>query len=328
MPFTFHSHSGQFCRHAKGSLEDVVKEAIRKKMFVLGLSEHVPRSRAQDLYPEEADMTTGDLHQAFDDYVSEARRLREKYRDQIDILIGAETEFITDTTAEELQSLRKQYKLDYFVGSLHHIDGTPMDFSQELYDKIVERFGGDRSAMFGRYFDQQLELLQKVQPEIIGHFDLVRIFHPQGPSAKEVEDPIHTEEIRSLASRNIDYAISYGAIFEINSRAWKKGLRDAYPQRDLLHEILQKGGRVTISDDSHGAQDVGMHYDRLHAYLREMGVRDVHYLRHATEEEHEENDGSENNSNGNNKIDVCVLRDAVDHPFWAANGYAQLSHES
>ncbi|CAG8665158.1 24188_t:CDS:10 [Gigaspora margarita] len=53
MPFSHHSHSGQFCEHAKGNLEEIVKEAIKKKFLVYGLSEHCPRYRIQDLYPEE-----------------------------------------------------------------------------------------------------------------------------------------------------------------------------------------------------------------------------------------------------------------------------------
>lgn len=48
-----HSHSGQFCRHAKDNLEDVVKEAVRQGFTTFGLSEHAPRYREQDLFPEE-----------------------------------------------------------------------------------------------------------------------------------------------------------------------------------------------------------------------------------------------------------------------------------
>lgn len=48
-----HSHSGQFCRHATGTLEEVVVEAIRRGFEVYGLTEHVPRYRSEDLYPEE-----------------------------------------------------------------------------------------------------------------------------------------------------------------------------------------------------------------------------------------------------------------------------------
>jgi len=54
MPFSHHSHSGQFCRHATGTLEDVVQVAIRKGFRTYALTEHMPRYRLQDLYPEEA----------------------------------------------------------------------------------------------------------------------------------------------------------------------------------------------------------------------------------------------------------------------------------
>ncbi|KAJ2712697.1 hypothetical protein H4R19_002619, partial [Coemansia spiralis] len=264
---------------------------------------HVPRSRAQDLYPEEADMTTDDLHAAFDAYVAEARRLRAKYGEQIEILIGAETEYITPESLAEAKRLRAQHGLDYLVGSVHHVDGIPVDFSAETYQQIVEHCGGDRREVFCRYFDSQLAMLQALQPEVVGHFDLIRIFHPA--AAAGAEDPLQTAEIRGLALRNIEYAISYGAVFEINSRAWKKGLPDAYPQRDLLAEILRRGGRVTIADDSHGAQDLCMYYDRLHAYLRDMGITDLHYLRRAA----------------GGGVEARVLENAVQHDFWTTNGF-------
>ncbi|KAJ1962458.1 hypothetical protein GGI12_002635 [Dipsacomyces acuminosporus] len=302
MPFTFHSHSGQFCRHAKGSLEDVVKGAIARNMLVLGLSEHVPRSRPQDLYPEEADMSPSDLYKAFADYVAEAHRLRDKYSGKISILIGAESEYITGDSLNEVSRLREAHSLDYVVGSLHHIDEIPLDFSDETYQRIVDHCNGDRKRMFCKYFDAQLDMLKRLQPEIIGHFDLVRIFHPYN---QDIEDPLETAEVRALASRNISYAISYGAIFEVNSRAWKKGLPDAYPQRDLLGEIVDNGGRITISDDSHGEQDLCMHYDKLLQYLSDLGVKDLYYLDRTP-------DG---------RIQAKVLRNATEHPFWSSNGF-------
>lgn len=53
MPFSHHSHSGQFCPgHAKNGLEEVIQTAIAKKFQVFCLTEHMPRSQ-EDLYPEE-----------------------------------------------------------------------------------------------------------------------------------------------------------------------------------------------------------------------------------------------------------------------------------
>lgn len=53
MPISLHSHSGQFCQHAQGTLENVVQFAIRSGFTTYGLSEHMPRNRPSDLYLEE-----------------------------------------------------------------------------------------------------------------------------------------------------------------------------------------------------------------------------------------------------------------------------------
>lgn len=53
---TQHSHSGEFCLHAKGTLEEVVQEAIAQGFTTFGLSEHVPRYKREHLYPEEVSL--------------------------------------------------------------------------------------------------------------------------------------------------------------------------------------------------------------------------------------------------------------------------------
>lgn len=54
MAFTMHSHSGQFCPgHAKDDLEDIVKHAVSLGFNTMGLTEHMPRYKLEDLYPEE-----------------------------------------------------------------------------------------------------------------------------------------------------------------------------------------------------------------------------------------------------------------------------------
>jgi histidinol-phosphatase (PHP family) len=54
MPFSHHSHSGQFCGHAKNTLEEVILKAIELHMRVFAMTEHMPREE-QDFYPEEVD---------------------------------------------------------------------------------------------------------------------------------------------------------------------------------------------------------------------------------------------------------------------------------
>lgn len=76
MPFSHHSHSGQFCAHAKDTLEDVVKAALAKKMHLLALTEHMPREQ-RDLYPEEVGIPTSRRNQAELIEVDRRRLLRE-----------------------------------------------------------------------------------------------------------------------------------------------------------------------------------------------------------------------------------------------------------
>jgi histidinol-phosphatase (PHP family) len=52
MPYSHHSHSGQFCGHAKDTLEEVVQAAIAKGFHSFALTEHIPRP-FEDFYPEE-----------------------------------------------------------------------------------------------------------------------------------------------------------------------------------------------------------------------------------------------------------------------------------
>ncbi|KAI8909112.1 Polymerase/histidinol phosphatase-like protein [Gorgonomyces haynaldii] len=253
-----HSHSGQFCLHAHGTLEQVVLRAIEKQFVVYGLTEHMPRTRTKDMYPEESGITPKDTLTMFDAFYKEAQRLKAKYP-QIELLIGMEIEWIHDKTFQELEQLLATYELDYVVGSVHHCREEPIDYSVDLFPK------GDIEQLFLEYFDDQFQMLQKVHPRVIGHFDLIRLFHPTYPLSDAVFAKI---------DRNIDYIAGYGGIVEINSRAWKKNLPSAYPFEDVLERMKGKV-KFTISDDAHGPDDVGMHYDLLWEHLRKHQLQIV-----------------------------------------------------
>ncbi|CAO3644327.1 unnamed protein product [Cunninghamella echinulata] len=277
MPYSFHSHSGQFCHHGYGELEQVIQQAIKKGFKIYGLTEHMPRYEYKELYPEEieAQCTPTTLTETFDDYIKEANRLKIKYQDQIQIIIGSELEFIHPEYKTHIQQLKKKWQLDYVIGSLHHTGGIPIDYSPELYQQALTDLAQDNIVtLFELYFDEQWKMLETVQPQVIGHFDLVRIFATKDQSLQAFQSSTVWQRIE----RNIDYVIQYGGLFELNSRAWKKGLLDAYPQRDIIKMILEKGGKLTLSDDCHGPNDVGMHYDKLYDYLKELNIQSIYYL--------------------------------------------------
>ncbi|KAJ7058490.1 Polymerase/histidinol phosphatase-like protein [Mycena amicta] len=256
MPHRHHSHSGQFCKHAVGSLEDVVREAIRKGFAVYGLTEHVPRYRTEDLYPEEAGMTLDDL----------ASQL---YSPQIRLLVGLETEYITPIDLDGVEKLLQRHpgRIEYIVGSVHHVNGTPIDFDEATF-RQAEAEAGSTNAFLVAYFEGQYEMLRRLHPEVVGHFDLCRLYTP---SLRFADFP----DAFALAKRNILYAIQYGALFEVNAAALRKHWETPYPGLDILEVILAHGGRLALSDDSHGPHAVGLNYARIPDYLHRAGVQEL-----------------------------------------------------
>jgi histidinol-phosphatase (PHP family) len=104
-----------------------------------------------------------------------------------------------------------------------------------LYEKALAQAEGSLENLYKRYFDEQYLMLQAVRPEVVGHFDLIRIFANQSVA----DGTLLLPEVWKRVVRNLEYVIAYGGLFEINSRSWKKGLRDAYPQRDIIQVTEQ-----------------------------------------------------------------------------------------
>ncbi|CAK5277835.1 unnamed protein product, partial [Mycena citricolor] len=324
MPHSLHSHSGQFCKHAVGSLEEVVLEAIRRGFAVYGLTEHVPRYRNEDLYPEEQGIEPADLMLQFTRFLDEAHRLKTKYAEQITLLVGLETEHITRDDVTGLEDLLRKHhpRVEYLVGSVHHVNAIPIDFDQATFRKAVDSVDagsgdghgaedlspgasagarGKDEAFLIAYFDSQFELLERFKPEVVGHFDLCRLYTP---SLSFSEFP----EVLDRARRNIMYAIEYGALFEVNAAALRKNWETPYPGRDILEIIVASGGRLTLSDDSHGPHAVALNYGKIRGYLRSAGVSELWFLERSVD--------MAPNCAGRHVRPERISGDWAEHPFW------------
>jgi len=169
-------------------------------------------------------------------FVEEAHRLKLAYETQISLLVGLETDFITGVDLDKLEDLLVQHhgRVDYIVGSVHHVAGTPIDFDLKTYQNVLDqpevKGVSDYETLQNflcRYFDAQYEVLKRFQPEIVGHIDLCRLYTP----AISIKD---YPKAWALLERNIDFAIGYGALFEVNAAAFRKGWTTAYPGEDVM----------------------------------------------------------------------------------------------
>lgn len=271
MPFSHHSHSGQFCGHAENTLEEVVQTAVSKRMNLYALTEHMPREEV-DLYPEEIKLsyTPATLAEQFDEYFHEAQWLQEVYASAIKLLIGIEVDWIRPSSLGVIQGLLRKYSFDLFIGSVHHVHTIPIDYDKKMYLEARERSGGTDEKLAEDYFDLQYEMLKALKPPVVGHFDLIRLLSDDA-EASFVQWACVWQKIL----RNLDFIVDYGGLVELNSAGLRKGMSEPYPKAEICKEFFARGGAFTLSDDSHGIKQVGTNYGQCLGFAEKTGITSI-----------------------------------------------------
>lgn len=269
---------------------------------------------------EKADLTPNDLEKAYAAFLLEAQRLRPLHP-ELSLLIGIECDAITPLDASGLSRLLENPVIDYVVGSVHHVRGVSVDFDRPTWLRAVRaavrgvdettmaRVGGELVLAAGdedpklaegyvpteeeqrvfleAYLDAQYDMMRAHEPEVVGHFDLALLWTPE----------VSLMPVWGKIERNVKFAVGYGALFEANAAALRKGWKTSYPSPDVLKVrllyglrrsvdgvkantqlIMSLGGRVCLSDDSHGVAAVGLNYLPMRDYLVSQGLDTVWYL--------------------------------------------------
>ncbi|KAI9812041.1 MAG: histidinolphosphatase [Pycnora praestabilis] len=305
MPFSHHSHSGQFCPgHAKNTLEEVVRTAIERKMDAFALTEHMPRGR-EDFYPEERETgeTPATLLARHNAFYEEAVRLREVYASQIKILIGFEIDWIRPSSRAFVEKLLGEHDFNLFVGSVHHVHTIPIDYDMAMYHQARDIAGGTDEKLFKDYFDAQYAMLVALKPPVVGHFDLIRLKsdHPDGSFRR-------WEGVWQKIERNLKFVVGYGGLLELNSASLRKGMKEPYPKQEICEAFLEIGGRFTLSDDSHGIDQVAFGYDKVLKFIEQTGISALHYL--------ECGDAVFDTRFPHTSVSAIKLPDIRSHQFW------------
>ena len=258
-------HSGQFCSHAQGTLEEVIQAYMALDFEWVGITEHLPPTEDQFMYIEEREsgFTIDTLVRRFDRYMAEGRRLQKKYANQLEIFIGFETEAYAGGVDYARQMI-DQYQPDYVLAGVHHVENIPFDSGPDDYKRAIGACK-DVETLYCRYFDRQLEVMQRLEPEVIAHFDLIRIFD-DGYARRW-----NTPSIWSRIERNLRHIADKGMILDYNLAALRKGMAEPYVSMPILEKARESGIAVVPGDDSHGPDLVGAYIDEGIAILESKG---------------------------------------------------------
>lgn len=255
----FHMHTN-LC-DGKDSPEDMVLKAIELKMEHIGFSGHFDPGVYMDL-PK---------------YKKEIRALQEKYRDKIDILLGAEVDCVFDPETA--------YGCEYRIGSTHNMrlnDGNilSVDESPEVMEKLcTEYFGGDYYKLSKAYYELEATVVDVVKPDIIGHFDMVVKFNERMHFLDEGD-----KRYTGPAFEAMEHLSKYGIPFEINTAAFYRGVRpDFYPRTEFLKALRSFGGRIIISSDAHEKENIRGAFREAVDKAIECGFTHTVILKHDSE---------------------------------------------
>lgn len=266
-------HSGEFCEHASGSLREVVEAALARGFSVYGVSEHAPREEARFLYPSEREKgyTIERLREEFEAYAVTARALADEYAGRMTLLCGFEAEVVPAARYRALMTgHRQRHGFDYMVGSVHYVDEIQIDGERADFAQAVAAAGG-LEAFAVRYYDLVTEMTEALRPDVVGHLDLIRKNAPP-------EADLATPAIRQAVDRALEAAREAGAVLDLNTAGWRKGLGTPYPAPWLVRRAREMEVAFCFGDDSHGPHQTGEGVGQARQYLLENGVQTIRRL--------------------------------------------------
>jgi histidinol-phosphatase (PHP family) len=183
-----------------------------------------------------------------------------------DTSLGLEIDFYSDqisSVAEFCDGHRKDF--DYFIGTVHTIDGLAVTIREEL-ETLITRIG--LAAILRRYFDEVEGAIRSGLFDGIAHIDGVMRFVPLYNEGKNLMDYWHqrTFELGKLC-------VAYGIPIEINLRGLHYPWGQTHPSQLLIAQLIQEGAHFFVGSDSHKLKDFENAVPQLrkvHAYLMEQ----------------------------------------------------------
>ena len=253
-----HTHS-TFC-DGKDTPEEMVLEAIKGGFDSLGFSSHsyIPGGEYYCM-------------QDFDGYKAEICRLKEKYKDKLEIFLGIEF---------EMYSPKDLDGYDYIIGSSHYIkvgdEVIDIDLKAPEIKKIVDNyFDGDGMKLARKYYETIAQMPEYVIPDFIGHFDVIR----KNTEKIELFDT-SSKEYKNYALEALHALTEKNDIFELNTGCISRGhLKKPYPDEFILKELKKLNKKIVITSDCHNKAFLDADFNLGEELLKSIGFSEVYVLK-------------------------------------------------
>ncbi|RXJ87807.1 histidinol-phosphatase [Arcobacter sp. CECT 8985] len=251
MRVDLHNHT-VLCNHAKGTIEQYIQRAIELNINYYGFTEHAPMD-----YDYKYRMSINEK----EFYESTLKYYKQKYQDKINILIGYEVDFMQ--SVKMLDGILNA-NVDYLIGSVHFLetknDDTPWGFDNPEFIGKYKNKNIDDIWIDYFYAIEKLAKLNKF--DIVGHFDLIKVFKF-----------LPKKDIKSLAKNALIQIKKSNMVVEINSAGFRKPIKEQYPSKDLLELCFELDIPITFSSDAHAIEQIGFKYEDTLLLAKQIGYK-------------------------------------------------------
>ncbi len=241
-----HNHTTR-CKHATGTMSEYVDTALTQGVSVYGFACHAPM-----------DYDTG-FRMGFDelqDYFHDIEKLQERYSGRCLIRKGLEVDYLP----KHLDSRVLDADVDYLIGSVHFLDDWGFDNPQ----LIGEYMRQDMLQCWQRYLHTIRDMAKSGLFQIVGHFDLLKIFN--NPPDDSLCDAI---------AQTLESIQDAGMALEINSAGLRKPIGEIYPSKQILRKAFALGIPITFGSDAHAVQQVGFGRESAQKLAKDVGYTEM-----------------------------------------------------
>ena len=237
-----HNHTTR-CNHAEGTVDEYIQRAIALGIDIYGFSEHAPMDFDEGYRLAFEEMS---------DYENDILTAKEKYKEDIDIRLGYEVDWLPGHMDERVINA----KVDYLIGSVHFIDKWSFD-NPEFIGGWESR---DVDEIWEAYFEATEAMAKSGNFDIVGHFDLIKVFKF-----------LPKQDVRLLAAKALKAIKESGMVMELNAAGLRKPIGEIYPSRVLLEEAYALGIPITFGSDAHAPDQVGYGYEEAVTLAQAVG---------------------------------------------------------
>lgn len=266
-----HTHT-HYCLHGSGEhAEEFVLRAIELGFQVYSFTEHLPLPdsflREFD-YPQTVKEAFGFLNDDLDGYFKEMLALKKKYKDQIELLVGLEIDYLADEH-QYLRAVLKEYGpfLEDGLLSVHIIEGqggwrcvdlSPADFQTSL----IDYYGSYEKAQLAYYqtIKQAMQAdLGPYKPKRISHLTLCNKFQHYFGQAGVV-----SEKLKETVGDLLLYMKEHGYSIDANmSGLHREYCLEPYPAPWIFEMAKKLKIPLIYGSDAHQVKNVGRSYEHF-----------------------------------------------------------------